>query len=161
MEKTAAAAKTALRLFPHSVPPRMVLASLLVRLGGEARMAEAITVLTDGIGSALNDDQRLMLEEQLGSIRGAAAAAAARKQVEDLVEPAMNRVRDAVKRLGDESDRSAVRDALQVVREAIADVSQGFNMARTAGLTGEQGQLESALAQLRRLERQLASSEEE
>jgi tetratricopeptide (TPR) repeat protein len=159
-EKTVAAARQALPLFPRSATLRALLANLLVQLGGEARMREAVEVLTDGIESALSDGQRLELETQLASTRSAAATEAVRKQVRDLVQPAMDRVQHAVDGLREAPGHPAVQATLEVVRQAISDVSRGLDAARVAELTDEERQLDDALSHLRRLERQLGNSEE-
>lgn len=159
-ERTVAAARAALARFPRSATLRGMLANLLAQLGGEDRTREAIQVLEDGIESALSDEQRQELQTQLASTREVIATEAARTQVRNLAQPALDRVQQALDNLRDAPGRSAVQATLQVVRDAIADVSRAITAAKAAGLTDEKSQLDDALFQLIQLERQLEASEE-
>jgi tetratricopeptide (TPR) repeat protein len=155
-EKTVAACRKALGKFPLSATLRRMLAHLLVQLGGEQRAGEAIEVLKTGIDQALNDARRRELQQDLGSIREEAA----RAHIRELAQRSTDRVKEAVEGVDASVDRQTMRAVLDVVRQAKADLSRLLGEAETAGFGDVQRHIDGALAELRRLERQLDDSEE-
>jgi tetratricopeptide (TPR) repeat protein len=159
-EAAVTAARRALQAFPRSPSVRKLLAGLLVRLGGEARLREAAELLAVGVKHALDDEQRAEFEDQLLSVRGAAATDAIRQQVKELFQPAMSRVQAAVDGLRGSPGPAAVPAAREVIQQALADVAQAHDLATRAGLTDDASELDSALQRLRRIDQQLDISEE-
>lgn len=153
-ERTLVAARDALQRFPHSGTLRVFFVDLLVQLGGEARMTEAVELLTAGIESALNHKQRVEFETQLASTRGAATTDAIRRQVKELAEPAINRVHEAVALHNENPGGEAVQATLEIVREAQKDVSDALTVAELAGLADEVALLRDTLSRLGEIEGQ-------
>jgi tetratricopeptide (TPR) repeat protein len=155
LEETAVAAREALERFPHSGTLRMHLATVLASLGGDERIAEANGLLQEGAESALTDEQRARFEATLTWTGEAADRDVARRQIRQLVIPAMDRASKAVEKFNLIRNSETARQSLDIVRKALDDVATALTIAEQAGLPNEVTRLENHLDQLGELEGEL------
>jgi hypothetical protein len=136
------------------------MADFLLRLGGEAHAQEAITLLSDAIDLALDDEDRVKSETKLAATRGAAATAAVRAKIEKLTEPANARVTEAIEELRRDSGPKAIAAARLALRAAMTAVGEAMAMAEHAQFTDDVARLAEQLEQLRIAESNLPQDEE-
>jgi tetratricopeptide (TPR) repeat protein len=154
--RTLAAGRSALERYPRSGSLRRAMADILLQLGSEAFVREAIELLSDAIDLALDDDDRIKSETKLAATHGAAAEAAVRAQIEKLTEPANARVNEAVEELRRDSGPEAIAAARLALREAMTAVGEAMAMAERAGFTDDVTRLAEQLEQLRIAESNLS-----
>lgn len=154
--RTLAACRTALERYPRSGALRRGMADILLQLGGEAFVREAIELLSDAIDLALHDEDRVEAETKLAATRGAAAEAAVRAKIEELTAPAIARVGEAVEELRRDSGPAAIAAARLALHGAMTVVGEAMAMAERAGFADVVARLAEQLEQLRIAESDLS-----
>jgi len=164
---TVVALRDALGQFPRSGALRLSLVNLLVQLDEVDRTtgvsqssetsgaAEAVKLLSEGIETALSDEQRQEFVTKLKSVNAAAAVASARKRVQRLAEEAVDRVHQEIERFQRQPGPAAAQESLRVVHATRAEVADALAQHRQNLPPDQIKYLEDVLAQFDAIVRQL------
>lgn len=144
-----------LEQFPRAAGFRNFLAKTMLQLGGKNRAEKADELLKEGIELALNEKQKSELQASLQKAGEKSKEADVLDKIRKLLETASQRVSKAIDEINRSQTAEAIKEAQQILVNAIKDTEQAKKLAEKAGLMDAAGQADDLLQQFKEVQKKL------
>ncbi len=148
-EETLKQGRAVLEKFPKAGGLRAYLADLMIQLGTEKHIKQAIPFLEEGLKEALNDEQREQFQSLLQKAGVQSREAGAMDKIRKLLKGASQRVKNAIEEITRNPSVDAFRNGCEAIATAIKDTERAKKLAQKAQLKDAENQAETLIREFK------------
>jgi len=142
-----------LERFPKAGGLRTFLSDLMIKLGTEKHIKQAISLLEEGLEEALNDEQREQVKTLLQKTNAQSTVAKKMEKIKTLLEGASEQVKNAIDEINHNPSVKSIEKGREVLTVAIKDAEQAAKTARNAELKDAENQAEALVRHFKEIQK--------